>query len=258
MTGNRPVRVLVTPRDLHFFEQLAETKILDREQYQIVTGIRRITDANERLLRLHSAGLIRRHFVGTIAGGRKAIYSLSAKGAQLIGRERVWRLQRPEDELLIGDSFTAHQTAVNWVWVSARYRCPVGVEFLRWLNFQEPLTPALGLIPDGYFEVRSTGEIRAQFVEVDLGTESLKAWEHKVEQYLKLATSGDFERLLHQNRFRVLVTAPSERRLENIRAVIRKHTPKIFFFVDQKIIYRDGLFTPSWLRPEGGERCSLI
>src|SRR5581483_7592201 len=148
---------------------------------------------------------------------------------------------RPEDQLLIGDTFTAHQSAVNWVWISAKYRCPSGVGFLRWLNFQEPLTASVGIIPDGYLELRSAAGVRAQFVEVDLGTESSKIWEHKVEQYLKLATSGECQRLFHQDRFRVLVTAPSERRLKNIRAVVRRHTTKIFFFIDHKIIYRDGL-----------------
>jgi len=258
MTGTSSVRVIVTPRDIDFLEQLADAKVLDREQFQTVAGIRRINRANALLGRLHAARLIRRHYVGTASRGCKAIYSLSTKGAQLIGRQNFCRLQHPENKFLIGDSFTAHQSAVNWVWVSARYRCPVGIEFLRWLNFQEPLTSALAIIPDGYFEFRAAGEIRAQFVEVDLGTESSKAWSHKVEEYLKLAGSGEFSRLFHQNRFRVLVTAPSERRLQNIRGVVRKHTPKIFFFIDQNTIYRDGLFTSSWLRPEGEERCSLV
>jgi len=243
----------VTPRDVDLLEQLGEMKIFDREQVQAVTGIRRINRANDRLYRLHAVGLIRRHFLGTAAGGRKAIYSLSAKGGHLIGREKVWRLQQPEGGLLIGDCFTAHQSAVNWVWISAKYRCPDSVQFLHWLNFQEPVTPALPVIPDGYFEVRAGGEARAHFVEVDLGTESSKVWERKVEIYLKLAASGEFSRLFHQNRFRVLVTAPSLRRLNNIRAVVRKNTNKIFFFLDQKTIYRDGIYTPPWLRPDGAE-----
>lgn len=259
MTGNsNPIRVITTKRDLDFLSQLAEAKIVDREQYQIVAGIRRINRANDRLLRLHNAGLIRRHFLGTVAGGRKAVYSLSRKGAKLIGGEHLWRFQRPEDELLIGDVFTARQSAVNWVWIGAKHRCPMGTEFLRWINFQEPLTSSLPLIPDGYFETRKKNETRSHFVEVDLGTESSKAWERKTELYLKLATSGEFARLFYQDRFRILVTAPSLRRIQKIRAVVRKQTQKIFFFLDNKTIYRDGIFTPQWLRPEGEERQSLL
>jgi hypothetical protein len=258
MTGNKPVRVVATTRDLDLLARLAEARILDREQIQIVAGIRRVNRANDRLHRLHATGVIRRHFLGTAAGGRKAIYSLSPKGARLISHEKAWRFQHPEDELLIGDSFTAHQTAVNWVWISARYKRPDGVEFLRWLNFQEPLTPALPLIPDGYFEIQAEGEIRAQFVEVDLGTESGKVWERKVQLYVKLATSGEFARIFHRDRFRVLVTAPTERRLANIRQTVSKQTSKLFFFLDNTTINRDGLYAPLWLRPDGATKQSLL
>jgi hypothetical protein len=248
----------LTPRDFHLLEELATAKILDREQIQVVTGIRAINRANDRLLRLLNAGLLRRHFLGTRAGGRKALYSLSSNGAKLIEREKVWRLQHPEDEVLVGDSFTAHQTAVNWVWIGAKYWLPSGVEFLRWLNFQKQITKTLPLIPDGYFEVQKGGEIVSHFVEVDLGTETHKVWERKIQLYVKLAASGDFTNLFHRSRFRVLVTAPTDRRLRNIRLTVEKQTSKLFFFLDNKTIYRDGLYAPLWLRPDGATKQSLL
>jgi len=257
VTGNKPTRVIPTPRDLHLLRELAEVKILDREQVQLATGIHGINRANDRLGRLHKAGLLRRHFQGTAAGGRKAIYSLAHKGAALVQVDRLWRLQHAEDELLIGDSFTAHQMAVNWIWVSAKYRLPFGVEFLSWRSFQEPISAALPLIPDGYFEIRFGGEEIAHFIEADLGTESSRVWDRKAQLYVKLATSGEFSRIFKRPRFRVLVSAPSDRRLANICATVRKHTNKIFFFLDQKTIHRDGIYAPLWLRPEGLERQSL-
>ncbi len=54
MDGTKRFRVIVTPRDIAFLEELAEAKTFDREQYQLVTGIRRTNRANERLHRLHS------------------------------------------------------------------------------------------------------------------------------------------------------------------------------------------------------------
>ena len=257
MTGSKTAKV-VTPRDLHLLSELVTAKILDREQIQIVCNIRAVNRTNERLQQLHNAGLLRRHFLGTLAGGRKALYSLAAKGGHLIDLDRVWRLQRPEDELLVGDSFTAHQTAVNWVWIGAKYRMPSGVEFLRWLNFQEPLAKVLPLVPDGYFEIHRNGEILSHFVEADLGTETHKAWERKIQLYVKLATSGEFTRLFHRHRFRVLVTAPTERRLGNIRQTALKQTPKLFFFLDSTTINRDGLYVPLWLRPDGTAKQSLL
>lgn len=147
---------------------------------------------------------------------------------------------------------------MNWVWISAKYRRPLGVEFVRWINFHEPLTAALPLVPDGYFVITANGISVAHFVEVDLGTETSKIWERKTELYLKLATSGEFTRLFKADRFRVLVTAPSERRLTNLRATVQKQTSKIFFFIENKIIYRDGIFVPLWLRPEGTDSQSLV
>jgi hypothetical protein len=116
----------------------------------------------------------------------------------------------------------------------------------------------LPLIPDGYFEIQTSGAPIAHFVEVDLGTESGKVWERKIDLYLKLATSGEFARLFHRDRFRVLVTAPTERRLGNLRAAVQKQTTKLFYFIDNKTIYRDGIYAPQWLRPEGADRQSLL
>lgn len=258
MSGNESAR-MVTPRDLRFFHALAEGKVLGREQFQIVAGVRRTNRANDRLLRLHNAGLLRRHFVGTEAGGRKAIYSLSPRGAKFIGKEKVWKFQQPEDALLVGDGFLAHQEAVNRIWLEVVYQHPVIVEALRWITFNEPLTEAIPLVPDGFFSCRIHGETLTHFLEVDLGTESARVWEHKVQLYLKLATSSDvLARLFGFDRFRVLVTAPTERRLKNIRAVVRKQTSKIFFFCDLKTINRDGVFRARWARPLGEEHQSLI
>jgi len=57
------------------------------------------------------------------------------------------------------------------------------------------------------------------FVEVDLGTETNRVWRKKVRMYLQLALSGQFHREFHQSQFRVLVIAPSGRRLEGIRTL---------------------------------------
>lgn len=259
MSGNEPICIVVTPRDLRFLQALVEAKVLDREQFQVVAGIRRVNRANDRLQRLYAAGLLRRHFMGTLAGGRKALYSLSTHGAKLIGKEKIWKFQHPENELLIGDGFAAHQAAVNRIWLEVRYQHPESVESLRWITFNEPLTDAIPLVPDGFFSFRTHGETQAHFLEVDLGTESAKVWEHKTQLYLKLATNSDvLAQLFGLYRFRVLVTAPTERRLNNLRAIVRKQTNKIFFFLDFKTINGDGLFRSQWARPSGEERQSLL
>ena len=76
-------------------------------------------------------------------------------------------------------------------------------------------------------------------------------WVKKVELYLKLATSGEFQEIFHQQRFKVAVVCTSERRLQSLRRTVRKHTTKLFYFSLLETIKRDGFAAPHWLRPEG-------
>jgi hypothetical protein len=257
MRGNNTSPVIPTPRDLRLFRELDSTRILDREMASESCGFPSVNRTNDRLLRLHRAGFLRRYFVGTEAGGRKSLYTLSPKSAAKILAESTWRLQRPENVLLVGDQFIEHQCAVNWVRITAKYRTLPNADFVRWVSYPQPLSKSIPLVPDGYLELKTADGIQSVFVEVDLGTETSKVWEQKVALYLRLATSGEFTRILQQPRFKVAVVATSELRLRNLRRIVRKHTSKIFFFNTLEIIKRDGLLAPSWLRPEGDARQSI-
>src|SRR5882724_2210165 len=84
-TGNNHRSIVVQERDRHLLRELGVMRVVDREQAKTVAGFGSITRVNARLLALTRAGLLRRFFAGTTAGGAKALYALSAKGAQLIG-----------------------------------------------------------------------------------------------------------------------------------------------------------------------------
>src|ERR1041385_4615248 len=84
MIGNCPGLVL-QPRDRHLLEELAIMRVADREQAKTVAGFGSTTRVNARLLRLTQAGLLKRFFMGTTAGGAKALYALSLKGARAVG-----------------------------------------------------------------------------------------------------------------------------------------------------------------------------
>jgi len=181
-------------------------RIIDQEQAKIVAGFGSTTRANVRLLGLTRAGFLHRFFLGTTAGGTKALYAISRQGAELAGIPYRGP-RRPNHEILAADSFVQHQLAVNNIYCALKREITSSssVALLRWLTFYGPLTPQLRLIPDAYFELKAPAAIAASFVEVDLGHEHLKVWSKKVRNYLHLAISGDYERLLDQNRFRVLV-----------------------------------------------------
>ena len=134
---------------------------------------------NERLLRLTQVGLLKRFFVGTTAGGVKALYACHSKahapcGVPLRGP------QRRNDEAIIADFFVEHQLAINEVYCRLKFRAlPPEISFRRWLAFHEPITQGMKLIPDGYLELEAPAGIFGAFLEVDLGTESLTVWKEK-------------------------------------------------------------------------------
>jgi len=49
-----------------------------------------------------------------------------------------------------------------------------------------------------------------------------------------------------------------EKRLANIRTTVAKSTNKIFWFTTIDSINRDGIWSPVWLRPTGGQLHSLL
>jgi protein involved in plasmid replication-relaxation len=257
MTGNNRGLVL-QPRDRRLLEELAIMRVVDREQAKIVAGFGSTTRVNARLLRLTEAALLKRFFVGTTAGGAKALYGLSLKGARAIGVP-LRGPQRRQDEAIIADFFVEHQLAVNEVYCRLKFGIsPAAISFRRWLAFSEPITQGLRLIPDGYVELTTPAGIVGAFLELDLGTESLTVWKEKVRQYLQLAVSGEFGRRFGEERFRVLVIAHSERRLHSIRQTVATITDKLFWFADQRTIQTKDFFGSVWFRPKGDSQETLI
>lgn len=224
MTGSSAVGMVPTARDLKLLTELCVHKVANREQVKALAAFSSTTSVNIRLLKLTRAGLLKRFFLPTRAGGTSAIYALSKKGAGLIGY--AGRLiQRTQDSLLIGDLFVAHQLAVNEFALQLKCRrLPAGHRLERHLSFSVPLSASSPLVPDGYFEIANEDKVQSLFCEVDLGTEPLRVWARKIELYLRLALSGEFEKLFGQSRFRVLVIANSERRLSGIRKTAASQT----------------------------------
>jgi hypothetical protein len=114
------------------------------------------------------------------------------------------------------------------------------------------------LIPDGYAELATPLKPLAMFVEVDLGNESRKAWLKKVNEYLRYAVSGNYQRQFTHPQFRVLVLANSERRLASLRAVTASLTDKIFWFATISSISDAGFWSPIWQRAASDQKLTLL
>jgi len=259
MSGNKRGLIL-QERDRRLFEELAVMRIVDRDQAMRVAGSQSVTRANSRLLALTRARFLRRFFLGTVGGARKALYALSQKSAELT-HVPYRGPRRPSDQTLATDFFVTHQLHINEIHCRLKFEpIPIlGASFIRWVAFHEPVVKGSSLIPDGYAEVTTPQKNLAFFLEVDLGNESRAVWRKKVDAYLQYAVSGAFpERFLHGMQFRTLVAADSERRMQSLRVATAEVTQKIFWFTTLDAIAKDGLWSPIWLRPVGDVRQTLL
>ena len=255
MTGNSGRGMVLQERDRHLLRELGTVlRIVDRDQAKTVAGFGSDSRTNRRLRTLADAGLLKRFFLGTRGAGQKAIYSLSHKGAALVGVPHRG-LQRRKEEALVADFFVEHQLTVNEFYCALRYRplLPVGTSFERWQAFYQPITPRSRLIPDGYFVLRRPSRTVAAFVEVDLGHERRDVWRDKVRAYADFAVSGDYERRFGTKQFRVLVITTTERRLASLELTASVITNKIFRFTTLPVFRAHGPSASIWRRTGGIE-----
>ena len=246
MIGNSTV--VLQLRDRKLLELLENVRLLDRELISELCGFSSKTRANARLHALTKAGLLKRRFLGTISGGRRAVYMLPGRNA-------------PQPRAGVASSAHAyHDLEVSRVYAAIRRLTTLSttVEFREWRLFDRAVVSGLPLIPDAYFELRIGQSIYGHFVEVDRGTEPLRTWKTKGQHYLDLAASDELVAMFGQASFRVLVIAPSGRRVENIRQALSMLTDRVFWFAESNVINRDGLSASIWLRPFGVERRSLL
>jgi hypothetical protein len=230
-----------------------------RPSAKVAAGFGSTTRANARLLALTRVGLLRRFFVGSIGAGRKAVYTLTPKGADAVAA-RLEGINRASGRLVVGDRFIEHQTGINEIYLALKHR-PIpypDVRLRRWRTFHGPLSETVRLTPDSYAELDTAQGARAMFVEVDLSTEALGVWRQKVSQYLQLAVSREFEKLFRLPQFRVLAVASSSTRLARLRTATAQQTDRIFWFATFEIINRQGLWAPIWLRPKGEQPLPLM
>src|SRR5437899_7113201 len=127
--------IIIQERDWHFLKELATFRVVDREQAKIIAGFNSTTRVNTRLLALTKAGLLRRFFLGANEASKKAAYSLSPKGAVLVGM-RSHGPRRPNNALLVADFFVLHQLAINDVYCALkRASTSSPISLVRWLSF---------------------------------------------------------------------------------------------------------------------------
>ena len=253
MRGNRTKRAfLAQPRDLRLLSEAAVLKVFDREQAQVAAPFTSVTRANTRLPLLVKQGLLSRFYLASENGGKKSLYTLTAKGAALAGVADTG-IERRKNSILVADLFVIHQLHINDVYLTLKFNpIPLAdISFAHWHSFRHQLSNSAPVVPDGWFELSLPSKRLGSFVEVDLGTETAKMWKSKIEAYLQFAVGDDFQRQFKHPQFRVVVIVHSDNRLRSLRKLIANYTEKIFWFSTLEAIKKQGFWAPIWFRPTG-------
>jgi protein involved in plasmid replication-relaxation len=242
---------LLQPRDRRLIAALGQVRFIDRHQASMLAPFRSESRAKARMLALVRAGYLHQVFVGTINGGRKAVFSLPTHGRS---RRPFRPLTSPKTE-----RFIEHHLAVSEVYAQFALATDGNgsAPQVTWRSINAPLSHDFPIIPDGLVEVATAQGVCGMFVEVDLGTESLRVWVKKVRAYLALARSGRPSAFSGASLFRVLVIAEGSDRLDALRRTASARSDRVFWFADLNIIKRDGIWSQIWLRPTGDQLHAL-
>ena len=221
------------------------------------------TRGRNRLKLLFHHGYLDRHFLPTAGPGTgEAIYGLgpaaTAELATTYGLEPadIKRRRKPVEPF-----FIAHHLEV------ARFRlrlggigAPLGVGITDWREGGTATmkVPSGRLIPDGLGWVKSRKARFAFALEVDRGTMTVGRVRAKFDRYVEAAAAGALGPLLGASRFRVLVLAPSTRRLISLERAAREAGAKNVWLAPSEVIDDDFLLEPRWLRPGTAEHVPLM
>jgi len=247
MIGTRTYkpRVIIQARDRKMLNLLDLLRVATGNQLAILCGFTSTTRINARLHQLVAAKYIHREFIGTIAGGRLAVYMLP--------RKRVRARNGPAGL----EAAVQHQLAVNRVYLALDREVTATQLAIAWRPPSRATTESK-LIPDAEITLGALPNARLCFLEVDYGTEGSKVWRSKVGRYLDLAADAEALRRLAVERFRVLVIATTDAALRRIRATVAETTDKVFWLTTIQSITEAGFLAPIWLRPKGDEKHALI
>lgn len=259
MSGDSKGGFRIQKRDIKLLAPLADLGVIDSEQAKRIGEFGSTTRINARLLKLTAAGLLEKSFFGTIAGGRRAMYSLTPAGAA-VAKVEYRRIRKRQRGIVQQTLFLNHRLAVNSVYLALRHPnvSPSDIRLLRWFVPAVQVSAAIPLVPDAGLEIEVPSGSVAGFLEVDLGTEPMRIWSRKAKMYVDLAISGEFKSSLPCDQFRVFVVALSLSRVRSISAAIVKQTNKIFWLTTLESIKRDGFGSSTWRRPGEDQTIPLV
>lgn len=265
-----PEPIVLTDRDKEILTRIWEDRLLFTSQIGRIffSGKAR---TNARLRKLWENGYLDRYFLPTLMfhGSTEALHILGGRGVDVVAamrgidRAEVARgmsylkqkirthsfLLSLDHILAVADFRIAFQEAAkNQPDLSMKGWIPerMGEDSYQLWRAGEKVVGKIR--PDGYCQVRKEEKTYSFFIEVDLGTMSSKAFEHKVQRYLDYSESGRYQQRFGVKYFRVLAATTGVQRLANLKQTTEKLTDSIFWFTTLEQVWQGWAFDCVWMR----------
>jgi len=273
--------IKLTERDVWLLLFLHETRFLKREQIErlFFSNAGELTDtttakANRRLSKLSAHGFVERIFRPVTIGRAPAVYAIGKNGykilSKVLGRDRkdlVYKRKASKVESLFLDHCLG--IAEFRVQLELALRANPDIELLFWerestkLNakVQDPTgkQKCLPVTPDAFFGLKTPQGKSYFFLEVDMGTESLRRFAQKIIAYKEYWKSGKYRDTYGFNHFRVLTVAESDRRLANLIETTKKAGGRnMFLFAAFSYVERATLLGLIWLSQSSSKPSSVL
>jgi hypothetical protein len=231
-----------------------------------------ITRARTRLRLLFHHGYLDRTFPPTAGPATaEAVYSLGpAAAAELAAAYGLDPADVRRRRKKVEPLFAAHQLLITRFRLAIGHAgAPHGVAVKGWRDEADALLDfeartlkgqleRVRLTPDGLGWIESKRARFAFCLEADRGTMTVGRVQQKFERYLYAQAAGAVRALIGADRFRVLVVAPSERRLQSLAAAaVRAGSPNAWLATEEALA-ADPVLDPVWTRAGAEGRYPLF
>lgn len=269
----KPMRL--TMRDLQILKALYEYRYLTTEQISRLFFPSKHR-AYERLRQLYEHAFIDRIMRGKHMDKMNTalIYVLDSKGVRILQDALEKTIHWSPKYKQVSEFFLEHNTTINNFRIGVTEVCETrDMTLLNWttetelhanntrveIRSHQGKLQRVTLIPDGYFQIAYKNDVWRFFLEVDMGTMSLKRFQSKILAYNAYAEVEQQYNVVNPD-FHILTLTPSTQRMKNIKLAIESITTECNFYISTLDDISDtNIFdTPVWYKVGSKKRQTLL
>ncbi len=267
--------IVLTERDKAIILSVYENRFLRRDQIQrLFFADTSVPACNMRLKKIYEHCFLDRLIRPVAVGSNQIVYALHRRGAGVVSvalnvecKNISWKRDHNRVEFL----FMEHTLAVAEFKVSLdlALRDTESVDLLFYSRESKGLQARVSdqagkkkylvVAPDAFFGLKTQDGNSFFFLEIDMGTETLKRFREKIVAYKQYWRTGKYHQDYEFNHFRVLIIAESKRRLSSLIDATRKAGGRhMFLFATMSDIQIKKPFGRIWLPPVSTNPISLF